>query len=134
MRAHRWFAAKALDTPSRMTMPTPGDIFASMTLGDVIKLLPLLLAAVSLAAPACDYPDQGNLPLRRAVTRVKLLPETEAWAAGVHEAGGVVQYALLLEQPKLDKGRCYWTVEVRAAGQLWRRFYVSPDGKALLKK
>jgi hypothetical protein len=100
----------------------------------VIKLLPLALAAVSLAAFACEYPDQGNMPLRRAVTRVKLVPEIEAWAASVRDSGGVVQYALLLDQPRIERGRCYWPVEVRAAGQLWRRFYVSPDGKTLLKK
>jgi len=73
------------------------------------------------------------MPLRRAVGKVKFLPETEAWASRVHKTGAVVQYALLLDQPKRDKGRCYWPVEVRAEGKLWRRFYVSPDGKTLLK-
>jgi len=38
----------------------------------------LLLPATS--GFACEYPDQGTMPLHRAVTRVKLLPETEAWA------------------------------------------------------
>jgi hypothetical protein len=86
------------------------------------------------AALACEYPDEGNMPLRRAVSKVKYLPETEAWAAARHEAGAVVQYALLLDRPKLAKGRCFWPVEVRAEGKLWRRFYVTPDGKELLSK
>jgi hypothetical protein len=81
---------------------------------------------------ACDYPDLGNLPLRRAVTKVKLLPETEAWANYIHKTGAIVQYALLLEQPITHAGRCYWTVEAIAEGKLWRRFYVTPDGKRVL--
>ena len=69
------------------------------------------------------------MPLRRAVTRVKLLPETEAWAAAMHQAGHVVQYALFLEKEQHRNGRCYWTVEARAGGATWRRFYVSPNGE-----
>ena len=98
----------------------------------MIRLLALLL--FSGGALACNYPDEGNMPLRRAVSKVKYLPETEAWAAARHEAGAVVQYALLLDEPRLAKGRCYWPVEVRAEGKLWRRFYVTPDGKELLRK
>ncbi|OGA61621.1 MAG: hypothetical protein A3G81_07240 [Betaproteobacteria bacterium RIFCSPLOWO2_12_FULL_65_14] len=92
-----------------------------------------VLFLVSGGVLACNYPEEGNMPLRRAVGKVKFLPETEAWASRVHKTGAVVQYALLLDQPKRDKGRCYWPVEVRAEGKLWRRFYVSPDGKTLLK-
>jgi hypothetical protein len=99
---------------------------------DVIKVLVLLL--FSGGCLACDYPDEGNMPLRRAVSKVKYLPQTEAWAAARHEAGAVVQYALLLDRPRAVKGRCYWPVEVRAEGKLWRRFYVTPDGKDLLKE
>jgi hypothetical protein len=84
------------------------------------------------AAQACDYPDLGNLPLRRAVTKVKTLPQTEAWASEAHKAGVVVQYALLLEATIQQAGRCYWTVEALAEGKLWRRFYVTPDGKRVL--
>jgi hypothetical protein len=84
------------------------------------------------AAQACAYPDLGNLPLRRAVTKVKLLPETEAWAAHIHKTGSVVQYALLLEQTLKQAGRCYWTVEAIAEGKVWRRFYVTPDGTRVL--
>lgn len=73
------------------------------------------------------------MPLRRAVAKVKFLPETEAWAASMHKAGTLVEYALRLDQPKHQNGRCYWPVEVRAGGKLWRRFYVTPDGKVLKK-
>ena len=83
---------------------------------------------ITAPALACEYPDQGNMPLRRAVAQVKYLPETEAWAAAMHEAARVVHYALYLDQPKLLNGRCYWPVEVRAGKSLWRRFYVTPDG------
>ena len=86
----------------------------------------------AISAQACEYPDLGNLPLRRAVTKIKLLPETEAWANHVHKAGAVVQYALLLEQTLELSGRCYWTVEAIAEGKVWRRFYVTPDGKRVL--
>ena len=72
------------------------------------------------------------MPLRRAVTRVELLPETEAWAGAVRKDGAVVHYAVLLEETLSSAGRCYWTVEARAEGKLWRRFFVSPDGKNLL--
>jgi hypothetical protein len=127
MRAQRWFEAKALATPSRMSTPAPGDNLASMVIRSLVALLMFPLAAL-----ACDYPDEGNMPLRRAVTKVKLLPETEAWAAAVHKAGAVVQYALLLDREWHKGGRCYWTLEARAEGSTWRRFYVSPDGKSVL--
>jgi hypothetical protein len=84
------------------------------------------------AAQGCEYPDQGNMPLRRAVTKVKMLPEIEAWAGQVHKSGAVVQYALLLESTINQAGRCYWTVEALAEGKLWRRFYVTPDGQRVL--
>jgi hypothetical protein len=74
------------------------------------------------------------MPLRRAVARVKFLPETEAWAASMHKAGAVVQYALRLDEPRRENGRCYWPVEVRAEGTLWRRFYVTPDGRSVLQE
>ena len=88
----------------------------------------LLFALAAVPALACDYPDEGNTPLRRAVARVKYLPEIEAWAAAMRKAGAHVQYALLLDHPALKDGRCYWTVEVRANGEVWKRFLVTPDG------
>ncbi len=96
----------------------------------VIRHFKVAAALFSLGAPAlaCEYPDQGTMPLRRAVAQVKYLPETEAWASAQHEAGRVVHYALYLDEPKLLDGRCYWPVEVRAGATLWRRFYVTPDG------
>lgn len=71
------------------------------------------------------------MPLHRAVTRVKLLPETETWARA---QSSTVQYALFLDRTRESRGRCYWTVEVRAEGKLWRRFYITPDGKSLTWK
>jgi hypothetical protein len=65
--------------------------------------------------------------------KVKLLPETEAWAKSMHETGAIVQYALLLDEPKQQKGRCYWPVQLRAGGTLWRTYYVSPDGRSVLR-
>ena len=93
----------------------------------------LVLCFICAPAFACDYPDLGNMPLRRAVSKVKYLPETQAWAGAAHEGGAVVQYALLLDAPHRDHGRCYWPVEVRSGGALWRRYYVSPDGKRVLR-
>lgn len=100
----------------------------------MFRFVPLMLMLLCAPALACPYPDEGNLPLRRAVAKVKYLPETEVWASSMHEAGAVVQYALLLDQPMRQNGRCYWPLEVRAGGRLWRRVYVTPDGKNLLKE
>jgi len=90
----------------------------------------IISCLLALSAPgfACEYPDEGTMPLRRAVTRVKYLPEIEAWAKA---QDSVVQYALLLDRPRQAHGRCYWTLEVRAEGKVWRRFYVTPDGKSM---
>jgi hypothetical protein len=95
----------------------------------MLRYVALLLACAP--ALACEYPDEGNLPLRRAVSKVKFLPETEAWAQSVQKDGVVVHYALRLDDPRRENGRCYWPVEVRAEGMLGRRFYVTPDGKRL---
>jgi hypothetical protein len=95
-----------------------------------IGMIALFWCAAS--ASACEYPDLGNLPLRRAVTKVKLLPETEAWANYIHKTGAIVQYALLLEDQIKHAGRCFWTVEAIAEGKVWRRFYVTPDGRRVL--
>jgi hypothetical protein len=96
--------------------------------------LRLLLGALWLAcmpALACDYPDEGTMPLHRAVTKVELIPEIDDWAAKRREAGALVQFVVLLDQPVWMGGRCYWTVDVASDGTLWRRFYVTPDGKKL---
>jgi hypothetical protein len=96
-----------------------------------ILLVPICVA-LALPALACEYPDEGNMPLRRALTRVQMLPETEAWQRARRELGDAVQFRLLLEETVVLKKRCYWTVEALADGKLWRRFYVSPDGKNVL--
>lgn len=83
----------------------------------------------ALAGAPCAYPDEGTLPLRRAVTQVRLHPEVEAWARDRREQGETVHYALLLDEPRWAGGRCYWTVEVRLGDQVHRRFLVSPAGK-----
>jgi hypothetical protein len=98
-------------------------------MGSLARVLILVFCAPALA---CDYPDEGNMPLRRAVSKVRHLPETEAWAKQAQAAGAIVHYALLLDRPKTQDGRCYWPVEVRAGEALWRRFYVTPDGKRLI--
>jgi hypothetical protein len=87
------------------------------------------LLAVPLHGFACDYPDEGGMPLRRAVTRIKLLSEVEIWAEEMRRNKASVQYLLRLDEPVQQNGRCYWPVEVRADGKLWRRFLVTPDGK-----
>ena len=94
----------------------------------------LLALEFGFAAPAfaCSYPDEGNMPLRRAVSKVQRLPEIEAWAAHMHKTGAVVHYAVLLQQNVWRDGRCYWTVEVAADSKPWRRFLVTPDGKSVL--
>jgi hypothetical protein len=100
----------------------------------------IICCLAALAAPtfACEYPDEGGMPLRRAVTRVEMLPEVHEWARGMVESGIQPQYVVLLDQPVRVAGRgavtCYWPVEVRAGGKLWRSFLVSPDGKKVLPK
>ena len=72
------------------------------------------------------------MPLHRALTKVKLLPETEAWQAEKRKAGEPVQFRLFLEKEAWFNRKCHWTVEAVAKDELWRRFYVSPDGKSVL--
>ncbi len=94
----------------------------------------MLLAAALAAAPACacDVPDEGgNTPWRRAVSKVKYLPEVEAWADAMARERAVVQYIVLLDEPKHAGGRCWWPVEVRVGGKLWKRFLVTPEGSAM---
>jgi len=91
----------------------------------------MIACVVAAPAFACDYPDLGNLPLRRAVTRIQMLPEVSAWARDRIEKGVKPQYAVGLDQPVRAAGKCYWPVEVRAEGKLWRRYLVTPDGKEI---
>src|SRR5256885_9535811 len=64
-------------------------------------------------ALACEYPDEGNMPLRRAVPKIRMQPEVEAWRAAAQKAGAPVQYALLPEQTRPFRGPRSWTIQVR---------------------
>jgi len=112
-------------------MPSRGGNVAGMG-AHVIKVLAAALSVFAAEAAACAYPDEGNMSLRRAVSKVRNLADTEAWARTVHKTGAIVHYALFLDRELKKNGRCYWTVEARAEGQVWRRFLVSPDGKYML--
>lgn len=89
---------------------------------------------LAFAAPAlgCEVPDDGSAPLRGVVTRVKHLAETEAWLKTLPE-GRIAQFVLLVDSPRKIRGSCYWPVEVRASGELWKVFLVSTDGKRVLE-
>jgi len=88
------------------------------------------LLAAALPGFACEFPDEGNMPLRRAVTRVEMLPEVHAWTVDLHEKGAArPQFVVRLDEPVRKGKRCFWPVEVRAQGKLWRRYLVTPDGR-----
>ena len=88
-----------------------------------------MLAAAG--AFACEVPDDGgNTPWRRAVTKVRVLPETEAMAQ-MQPDRSVMRYVVSLDAPRHLAGRCWWPVEVRVDGRLWKRFLVTPQGDAL---
>jgi hypothetical protein len=36
-----------------------------------------------------------------------------------------------MDQPRHVAGRCWWPVEVRVDGRVWKRFLVTPQGDAL---
>jgi hypothetical protein len=98
------------------------------------KIIGCLIGALALPAFACEFPDEGGMPLRRAVTKVQMLSEVDDWARATENNGIKPQYVVLLDQPVREAGRCYWPVEVRADGRVWRRFFVTPDGKNVLRK
>ena len=100
-----------------------------------LVLLVPLLAALATPAFACEVPDEGgNTPWRRAVAKVKYLPQTEVWAELMSRDRNPVQYVVSLDEPKRLGGRCYWPVEVRAQGKLWKRFLVTPDGAKIIEE
>lgn len=101
-------------------------------MGPLARSLAGIVLAGALPALACDYPDEGNMPLRRAVSRVQYLPEVEAWSQARHQSGEAVQYLLRLQETRNVGERCYWTLDVIGAGKVWQRFYVSPDGYSVL--
>jgi hypothetical protein len=100
----------------------------------ICKIVCCFIGVLALPTLACDYPDEGGMPLRRAVTKVQMLSEVDAWALAMRRNRVNVQYLVLLDEPVREAGRCYWPVEVRADGKLWRRFLVSPDGKSILPR
>ena len=89
------------------------------------------MLAAALPAFACDVPDEGGMPWRRAVAKVRYLPETEAMVQVQALDRSVVRYVLSLDEPRHVAGRCWWPVEVRVDGRLWKRFLVTPQGDAL---
>ena len=94
--------------------------------------LAILAACVPAFAWACDVPDEGgNTPWRRAVSKVRYLPDVETWAIQRKNESVHVQYVVLLDAPRREGRQCWWPVEVRAEGKLWRRFLVTPDGRAV---
>lgn len=110
-------------------MPAAGDNFFSMRLAIICWL-----ALAASPTFACDYPDEGGMPLRRAVTKVRMLPDVDAWAQYMEKTESKPQYLVRLDEPQLEAGTCYWPVEVRAGGKLWRRYLVTPDGKKVVLK
>ncbi len=99
-----------------------------------IGALSLASALAPAAVAACEVPaSEGASPLRRAVARVKYDPETEAWQRSL-PPGAIAQFVLLVDSPHRIRGRCYWPVEVRSAGELWRRYLVSANGTRLLRE
>ena len=109
-------------------MPVPGVTFPCM----IAKIIGCLLGVLALPALSCDFPDEGGMPLRRAVTRIEMLPEVDAWARAMRKNGITPQFLVRLDEPLRKAGRCYWPVEVRADGKMWKQFLVSPDGKSVL--
>jgi len=87
-----------------------------------------LLAGV--AAQACEVPGDGT-SLRRALLKVKYLPETEVWELGARDHA-TVQFVLSLDAPIEHEGRCYWPIEARSDDKLWNTFFVTPRGEHIL--
>ncbi|MEO8716733.1 MAG: hypothetical protein ABI423_00775 [Burkholderiales bacterium] len=81
-------------------------------------------------AQACEVPGDGT-SLRRALLRVKYLPETEAWEIAARNTA-TVQYLLSLDAPLDLDGRCYWPIEARSNGAVWNTFYATPRGEIAL--
>lgn len=75
-------------------------------------------------------PGDGTT-LRRALLKVKYLPETELWELAARKTT-TVQYVLSLDAPREHDGRCYWPIEARSDGVVWNTFYSSPQGEHVL--
>jgi hypothetical protein len=88
------------------------------------------LLAAACAAQACEVPGDGT-SLRRALLKVKYLPETEIWELAARRSA-TVQYVLSLDAPREVEGRCYWPIEARSDGKLWNTFYATARGEHIL--
>ena len=100
-------------------------------MGSIKAIIVLGAALAALPAVACDVPDEGNTPWHRAVSKVKYRPDIEAMVDMMPRDRGAVQYVVSLDQPRHLARRCWWPVEVRVDGRLWKRFLVTPDGGAV---
>jgi hypothetical protein len=117
--APRWSAALSDRSPTRVMRAAA---------------LALALAATGTPALACELPNDGTSLPRRMVARVKYLPEIEAWAEQRTREGALVQYLLELDKPVRRDGHCWYPVEVRADGKLWRRFLVASDRARVMEE
>lgn len=99
-------------------------------MGPLPGIAALAVALAAGAAPDCEVPGDGT-SLRRALLRVKYLPETERWELSARKSA-TVQYVLSLGEPIVHEGRCYWPIEARTADRLWQRFYATPRGERIL--
>lgn len=99
-------------------------------MGPLQRSAALGLLAAAFAAQACEVPGDGS-SLRRALLKVKYLPETEVWELAQRKHASV-QYVLSLDTPRDVEGRCYWPIEVLSDGRLWNRFYATARGEFLL--
>lgn len=99
-------------------------------MGSLQGALAAALLAAAGAAQACDVPGDGT-SLRRALLKVKYLPETERWENSLPEAAAA-HYLLSLDAPRRHAGRCYWPIEARSGETLWNTFYATPRGEDVL--
>lgn len=99
-------------------------------MGSLQGSLAAALLAAACAAQACEVPGDGT-SLRRALLKVKYLPETEAWELAARTTA-TVHYVLSLDAPRDVEGRCYWPIEVRSGDTLWNTFYATPTGDQLM--
>lgn len=74
------------------------------------------------------------MPLRRAVTRVEMMPNVAEWHREMVRKGVDPQYVVRLDEPRREGGKCFWPVEVHAEGRLWWRYLVTPDGKTIRRQ
>jgi len=108
--------------------PTPRPGAANWCMHQICALA-FLLPTFALA---CDYAGDGTMAMQRALKKVQQLPETQAWQAEKRKAREAVQFRLLPDKEAYFNRKCHWTIEALAKTELWRRFYVSPDGESVL--